>query len=57
MSDAFVILEAELPGGRSEAELRNEENNIKSLLVSAVFFRWNREGYPQRDPYGKRGSE
>jgi hypothetical protein len=44
MSDACVILEAELPGGRSEAELRNEGVFKKSLLVAAVLFRWNREG-------------
>jgi hypothetical protein len=29
----------------------------KSLLVSVVLFRWNREGSPQRDPYGKGGTE
>jgi hypothetical protein len=38
MSEACVILEAELPGGRSEAELRNEGVFKKSLLVSAAFF-------------------
>jgi hypothetical protein len=43
MTDVCVILEAELPGGRSEAGA-SERGTRKSLLVSAVFFRWNREG-------------